>query len=143
MMFDHWPARRSEMGRDVVSELERGDRLTGVQAGRAQLLRLAYQGRMLEQLASDGIDLIVTPTQPCSPPLIGTRRLPFAGDPADDVTGVMCGLTDVFNVLGWPAISVPCGSDSLGLPVGCQIAAAPWREVDCLSAAEVVELAAL
>ena len=143
MMFDHWPARRADMGSDVVSELERGDRLTGVQAGRAQLLRLGYQGRMLEQLASDGIDLIVTPTQPCPPPLIGTRRIPFAGDPADDVTSVMCGLTDVFNVLGWPAISVPCGSDSLGLPVGCQIAAAPWREVDCLAAAEVVERAAL
>jgi Asp-tRNA(Asn)/Glu-tRNA(Gln) amidotransferase A subunit family amidase len=56
---------------------------------------------------------------------------------------VMCGLTDVFNVLGWPAITVPCGSDALGLPVGCQIAAAPWRESDCLAAAEVVEAAGL
>jgi Asp-tRNA(Asn)/Glu-tRNA(Gln) amidotransferase A subunit family amidase len=28
------------------------------------------------------------------------------------------------------------------LPVGCQIAAAPWREADCLAAAEVVEQAA-
>jgi aspartyl-tRNA(Asn)/glutamyl-tRNA(Gln) amidotransferase subunit A len=141
MMYDHWPARRGEMGSDVVAELERGDRLSAREAGHAELLRLGYQGRMLEQLAIDGVDLIVSPTQPCPPPLIGTTHLAFAGDPAEDVTSVMCGLTDVYNVLGWPAITVPCGTDGLGLPVGCQIAAAPWREADCLAAAEVVERA--
>ena len=142
MMYQHWPQRRAEMGSDVVAELERGDRFSAREAGRAQMLRLGYQERMLQQLADEHVDLIVSPTQPCTPPLIGTRRLPFAGDPADDVTSVMCGLTDVYNVLGWPAITVPCGTDELGLPVGCQIAAAPWREVDCLAAAEVVEQAA-
>ncbi len=141
MMYDYWPQRRAEMGRDVVSELEWGDRVSARDTGHAQLLRLGYQSRMLEQVATDGIDLIVSPTQPCPPPLIGTRRLPFAGDPADDVTGVMCAMTDVYNVLGWPAITVPCGRDGLGLPVGCQIAAPPWHEIDCLAAAEVVERA--
>jgi aspartyl-tRNA(Asn)/glutamyl-tRNA(Gln) amidotransferase subunit A len=143
VMSPHWPARRADMGRDVVSELERGDRLSLRDAGQAQLARLGYQERMLEQISAEGVDLVVSPTQPCPPPVIGTRRVPFAGNPEEDVTSVMCGLTDVFNVLGWPAITVPCGSDSLGLPVGCQIAAAPWRESDCLAAAEVVEAAGL
>ena len=143
VMSPHWPARRADMGGDVVAELERGDRLSLRDAGEAQLARLGYQERMLEQLSVEGVDLIVSPTQPCPPPVIGTRRVPFAGNPAEDVTSVMCGLTDVFNVLGWPAITVPCGSDALGLPVGCQIAAAPWRESDCLAAAEVVEAAGL
>ncbi|MDX6519935.1 MAG: aspartyl-tRNA(Asn)/glutamyl-tRNA(Gln) amidotransferase subunit [Gaiellales bacterium] len=143
VMAPHWPARSADMGRDVVSELERGDRLLLRDAGQAQLARLGYQERMLEQLSAEGVDLVVSPTQPCPPPVIGTRRVPFAGNPEEDVTSVMCGLTDVFNVLGWPAITVPCGSDSLGLPVGCQIAAAPWRESDCLAAAEVVEAAGL
>jgi aspartyl-tRNA(Asn)/glutamyl-tRNA(Gln) amidotransferase subunit A len=143
VMSPHWPTRRADMGRDVVSELERGDRLSLRDAGQAQLARLGYQERMLEQLSAEGVDLVVSPTQPCPPPVIGTRRVPFAGNPEEDVTSVMCGLTDVFNVLGWPAITVPCGSDSLGLPVGCQIAAAPWHESDCLAAAEVVEAAGL
>jgi aspartyl-tRNA(Asn)/glutamyl-tRNA(Gln) amidotransferase subunit A len=143
VMSPHWPARRADMGRDVVSELERGDRLSLRDAGQAQLARLGYQERMLEQLSAEGVDLVVSPTQPAPPPVIGTRRVPFAGNPEEDVVSMMCGLTDVFNVLGWPAITVPCGSDSLGLPVGCQIAAAPWRESDCLAAAEVVEAAGL
>ena len=50
----------------------------------------------------------------------------------------MCGLTEIFNVTGWPAISVPCGIDPLGMPVGIQLAALPWRESDCLAAAAVL-----
>jgi Asp-tRNA(Asn)/Glu-tRNA(Gln) amidotransferase A subunit family amidase len=53
----------------------------------------------------------------------------------------MCGLTEVYNVLGWPAISVPCGRDAAGMPAGVQLAALPWRESDCLAAAAVVERA--
>ncbi len=60
-----------------------------------------------------------------------------------DVTYAMCGLTVIFNLLGWPAVSVPCGRDDAGLPVGIQLAALPWREDHCLAAAAVVEAAAL
>jgi aspartyl-tRNA(Asn)/glutamyl-tRNA(Gln) amidotransferase subunit A len=142
-MYEHWPARRAEMGADVVAELEAVERLSGREAGHILFLRLAYQARMLEQMHEQGIDLIVSPTQPCPPPVIGTLTLPFAGNPHENVTSVMCGLTGVFNVLGWPAITVPCGTDALGLPVGLQIAALPWREQDCLAAAAVVESSGL
>lgn len=36
--------------------------------------------------------------------------------------------TMTHNVTGWPAAVVRCGETSTGLPIGVQIAAAPWRE---------------
>jgi aspartyl-tRNA(Asn)/glutamyl-tRNA(Gln) amidotransferase subunit A len=136
---EHWPARRADMGPDVVSDQERADRMTGREAGRLAFLRLGYQERMLTTMHERGIDMIVTPTQPCPPPEIDVATIPFGDESAVDVTSVMCRMTGVFNVLGWPAITVPCGTDGPGLPVGLQIAALPWREQDCLAAAAVVE----
>ena len=36
--------------------------------------------------------------------------------------------TMAYNVAGWPAAVVRCGTSVEGLPIGVQIAAAPWRE---------------
>jgi len=40
--------------------------------------------------------------------------------------------TRPFNVWGLPAISVPCGFTSAGLPIGLQIAGPAWSEGDIL-----------
>jgi aspartyl-tRNA(Asn)/glutamyl-tRNA(Gln) amidotransferase subunit A len=138
-----WPARRSELGRDVARDCELSDGMAAVDFAETNQIRLEYAGRMLEKMDSAGIELIVTPTQAQSPPQIGLDTIPYAGRPDEDVTYAMCGLTLVFNMLGWPAISVPCGRDDAGLPAGVQIAALPWRERYCFAAAAVVEAAAL
>ena len=36
--------------------------------------------------------------------------------------------TRIFNLLGLPAISVPCGFTEAGLPIGMQLAGAWWDE---------------
>ena len=33
-----------------------------------------------------------------------------------------------FNLSGFPALSILCGFDSVGLPIGLQLAASPWQE---------------
>ncbi len=43
--------------------------------------------------------------------------------------------TMTYNVLGWPAAVVRCGTSPEGLPIGVQIAAHPWREDVALAAA--------
>ena len=47
----------------------------------------------------------------------------------------MPSFTGPFNLTGMPAISVPCGFTSEGLPVGLQIAGKPFDEPTVLRAA--------
>ena len=59
--------------------------------------------------------------------------------PADaemiETTKRLTRLTYGWSLAGLPAISVPCGLSGDGLPIGLQLAAAPWREADLISVA--------
>jgi aspartyl-tRNA(Asn)/glutamyl-tRNA(Gln) amidotransferase subunit A len=48
-------------------------------------------------------------------------------------------LTAPFNLTGLPALSVPCGTSSEGLPIGLQIVGAPWAERRVLRAGRAYE----
>jgi aspartyl-tRNA(Asn)/glutamyl-tRNA(Gln) amidotransferase subunit A len=136
-LVDHWPQRADEMGPDVQRDMRAVDGLAGIKVGAMAERRLAWSADLLERAREAGITLIATPSQPCTPPLIGTTSLPFAGRDTD-IAAVMCALTEPFDVNGWPAISVPCGTDASGMPAGLQLAGLPWREADCLAAAAVL-----
>jgi aspartyl-tRNA(Asn)/glutamyl-tRNA(Gln) amidotransferase subunit A len=47
--------------------------------------------------------------------------------------------TSPFDVYGLPAITVPCGFTGSGLPIGLQIAGAPWAEETILALAHAYE----
>jgi aspartyl-tRNA(Asn)/glutamyl-tRNA(Gln) amidotransferase subunit A len=61
----------------------------------------------------DGADVLVTPTLPITAAAVSDPH-------ADDVLPTVRN-TSPFNVNGWPAISLPCGFTSKGLPMGLQI----------------------
>jgi aspartyl-tRNA(Asn)/glutamyl-tRNA(Gln) amidotransferase subunit A len=61
----------------------------------------------------DSVDVLVTPTLPIPPAAISDPR-------ADDILPAVRN-TSPFDVNGWPAISLPCGFTSQGLPMGLQI----------------------
>jgi amidase len=48
--------------------------------------------------------------------------------------------TMTYNLTGWPAAVVRCGTSKGGLPIGVQIAANPWREDVALAIARVLEM---
>jgi len=80
------------------------------------------------------VDLIITPTMP--------RPAPEGGDTSP--FGTLTGLNFLapFNLTGSPAVSVPCGFTSAGLPVGLQIAGRWFDEATVLRAANAYEQAA-
>jgi aspartyl-tRNA(Asn)/glutamyl-tRNA(Gln) amidotransferase subunit A len=47
--------------------------------------------------------------------------------------------TAPFNLVGLPAITLPCGFDRDGLPVGVQLVAGRWNEAALLRAAQEFE----
>ena len=61
----------------------------------------------------DGVDVLVTPTLPITTPAVDDPH-------ADDILPTVRN-TSPFDVNGWPAISVPCGFNSKGVPMGLQI----------------------
>ncbi len=72
------------------------------------------------------VDLLITPTTPMPAPAIAAlKKDPEALRPAELK---LLRNTRPFNVWGLPAISLPCGVTKAGLPIGLQIAGAPWRE---------------
>jgi len=72
------------------------------------------------------VDLLVTPTTPVPAPSIAELKVnPEALRPAELK---LLRNTRPFNVWGLPAISMPCGFTQTGLPIGLQIAGAPWHE---------------
>jgi aspartyl-tRNA(Asn)/glutamyl-tRNA(Gln) amidotransferase subunit A len=78
----------------------------------------------------DKVDLLITPTLPGPPVLISQ---------ASDPNAVSLRHTSPFNVLGLPAISIPCGKTSAGLPIGLHIAGAPFAESTVLALAHAFE----
>jgi aspartyl-tRNA(Asn)/glutamyl-tRNA(Gln) amidotransferase subunit A len=72
------------------------------------------------------VDLLVTPTTPMAAPAIADLRANAGALRPAELK--LLRNTRPFNVWGLPAISVPCGFTQSGLPIGLQIAGAPWRE---------------
>lgn len=100
-----------------------------------------YTRTMVGWWADTGHDLLLTPTVAVPPPPTGhlvdgdertlTKRLvPITA------------FTPQFNVTGQPAISLPLGWSSDGLPIGIQLVAAPGREDLLLQVATQLEQAA-
>ena len=56
-------------------------------------------------------------------------------------SGVYGRNTRPFNISGAPAISLPCGFTSSGLPIGLQLAGAWWDEATVLRAAHTYQQA--
>jgi aspartyl-tRNA(Asn)/glutamyl-tRNA(Gln) amidotransferase subunit A len=83
------------------------------------------------------VDVVVTPTAPVSPPLVAELLADMPRLREREL--LLLRNTRPFNVLGLPAISVPCGETSQGLPVGLQISGPPGKDAQVLALAREFE----
>jgi aspartyl-tRNA(Asn)/glutamyl-tRNA(Gln) amidotransferase subunit A len=99
---------------------------------------LSRRGPVLRAFAAEvfsKVDVLVTPTiRTCLPTLADTDI--DRGPPGTEVRFMAVSAnTRPFNYLGLPAISVPCGFDPNGCPIGLQIAGRPFAEGRILNVA--------
>jgi len=129
-----WMAERpQEYGDDVRYRLELGATYLAVHYVQAQRLReLAVQA--WRDHVFDKVDLVVTPTTQCAATPIEQGDL--------QMTLSLIRLTNPINLLGLPAISLPCGFTGQGLPAGLQLIGRWLDEATVLRAAYAYEQAA-
>ena len=77
----------------------------------------------------DGVDAVLMPSIPFPLPTIEETDTETKGGPAVlKMVAGFTGLTRPFNTLGVPALSVPCGFDHHGAPIGMQLIGRPFDE---------------
>ena len=84
-----------------------------------------------DAFAANRLDALLTPTLPATAAPKGADDFSF-GESVEPVVLAYVRTTGPFNLSGLPALSVPAGFDRDGLPVGLQIAAAPFDEETAL-----------
>ncbi|MCL2568683.1 MAG: Asp-tRNA(Asn)/Glu-tRNA(Gln) amidotransferase subunit GatA [Oscillospiraceae bacterium] len=85
------------------------------------------------QTAFETCDFLLTPAAPKTAPVYGQKET----DPAVLYVNSIC--TSSMNIAGLPALSVPCGIDSEGLPIGAQLVGRRFADADLLGLARVFE----
>ena len=127
---DYTPAvrLRLELGRYVQAE-----DYVRAQHGRAVL------GRAVDA-ALAGRAALVLPSLAIPAPPLGATAVDVGGQ-TESLRSIMLRLTQLFSTTGHPAVSIPCGLTSTGLPCGLQLVGHRHRTCQLLDVAEACETA--
>jgi aspartyl-tRNA(Asn)/glutamyl-tRNA(Gln) amidotransferase subunit A len=128
---------RCDQGR--VSVVRYGRTLSGAAVMRAEEVRLALRTRM--RWVMDRYDLLAMATVPIGPFGFDAIGPAWAADPDSLQWLAWSPATYPFNLTGQPALSLPVGNTSAGLPVGVQLVGPFGGDALVLSAASGLEAA--
>jgi aspartyl-tRNA(Asn)/glutamyl-tRNA(Gln) amidotransferase subunit A len=117
---------RLEMGRNILAE-------DYVRAQHGRVVLRQEVDRALEL-----VDGLVLPALSIEAPPIGATTVPVKGG-QEPVRAAMLRCTQLFNLSGHPAISLPCGVTKDGLPIGLQIVGHHNRTAALLRVAQAIE----
>lgn len=128
----YFPARAAEYGDDVRGHLEWGAKLRAV-----DYMRGFDAQREVERAfaaAFEHADVIVAPSTTIVAPRIGETAVRVPGEREATVRAELLRMARPVNISGNPAVSIPCGFTSAGLPVGLQLIGPKWGEAKLLAA---------
>ena len=119
-------------GEDVRRRLEDGAKTTSTEYILARRTQTEVRKRC--ELFFESYEFLLVPTTPIAAPTI-------EGNDAVEQAGRLTRFTAPFNLTGLPALSLPCGFTSEGLPIGLQIVSRAWGDAKVLNAGYAYEQA--
>jgi aspartyl-tRNA(Asn)/glutamyl-tRNA(Gln) amidotransferase subunit A len=135
---DAWRKAPARIDPDLGSQISAGLRYSGTDVAGALLLSERVAVAAARFFADSGVDALIGPTTPCT-------AWPVEKLGPDSIDGVAVGprghavFTPLFNHSRQPAISVPCGFDRAGLPIGLQIVMPRLKDRTLLALAAQIE----
>jgi len=128
-------SRSEGFGHEVKRRILFGTLALSHQDGSIFRQAIHARSRLKNALAAafERFDVLLTPVTPSTAPTLGTSL----SDP------LKLSLADLYtvpaNLAGLPALSMPCGFDSQGLPIGVQLMGKAWSEPILLNAAHAFQ----
>lgn len=129
--------RPQDYGPQTLARLQQGLLYPGVSYVEALTLRGQLLAELNEAVFSKA-DLLLTPTMPMVPPDIDQSNV-GAGDGYSEYLARFGRCTRLASYLGLPALSIPVGLSSDGLPCALQLVGRPFDEATILSAGSSYE----
>jgi aspartyl-tRNA(Asn)/glutamyl-tRNA(Gln) amidotransferase subunit A len=133
-----FPSHSPDYGEDVRARLEMGAKIPAIDYLQALDSRDKFIQKFHLAITDAEIDALVVPTTPIAAPLIGEESTPI-GKADHPTRALLLRLNRPANLAGIPAISIPCGVTSAGLPVGLQLIGAITDELVLLRIAQVAQ----
>ncbi|MGH9671621.1 MAG: amidase family protein, partial [Bryobacteraceae bacterium] len=134
--LERFADRRADFGPDVLALFDQGRLIPATDYVNAQRLRRVQQREF--QAVWKQADVLLTPCTPTPAPRIGELQIEVGGVVEDArlaSTRFMRGI----NLLGLPALALPCGLSASGLPLGAQIIGPAFEEVRVLRVGAALE----
>lgn len=133
-----FPAHIDEYGESTRENLLKGQQIPAIDYLRAQQQRRIFSSNV--RVLMQPLNALVLPTIPVPAfPVEQVEQDINIDGVTENPRAALLRLTRAFNLAGLPAISLPCGFTTDGLPIGLQIAGKPFEEAMILRIAHAYQ----
>jgi aspartyl-tRNA(Asn)/glutamyl-tRNA(Gln) amidotransferase subunit A len=122
----------------TVSFLRQSQRVSGVDYFRAQRHRAALKADFARLYADHGLDLLIAPALPCSPPAVAAVHVELP-EGSVEMRAAMTRFTRPFNLTGQPVLCLPVAMDDQAMAVNAQLVGAEGADFAVLRWGQLVE----